>query len=172
MLFRICDFHIKADAFTRSGEQLRFCQKCGHAHPLAAFDGTKHSCRAQLEKHNARRRKRAGKEPRNGSNGRKGRKAASVSPDSDRGEDGLAIRRSSRLETVPKRVIKDDVYEEDGLGEEDTARLEVPKRRSVAKPVDEGMDEQPDSLPMPTLDFSPNDILIGGAPVMRVSNAL
>lgn len=55
---RICDLHIKADVFTREGEQLRFCQRCGYAHPLAEFDGLKHSCRAQLQKHNERRRKK------------------------------------------------------------------------------------------------------------------
>ncbi len=47
--------HIKVDVFLREGEQLRFCQRCGHSHLLAAFDPGKHSCRKQLEKHNARR---------------------------------------------------------------------------------------------------------------------
>lgn len=55
---KICDVHIKADVFFRGGEQLRFCQRCGHPHPLTEFDAGKHSCRKQLEKHNARRRKR------------------------------------------------------------------------------------------------------------------
>lgn len=30
-------------------------QRCGHAHPLSEFDPGKHSCRKQLERHNARR---------------------------------------------------------------------------------------------------------------------
>ncbi|KAI3423834.1 hypothetical protein D9Q98_009670 [Chlorella vulgaris] len=55
---KICVVHIKADVFVRGGEELRFCQRCGHAHPLPEFDPGKHSCRKQLEKHNARRRKR------------------------------------------------------------------------------------------------------------------
>ncbi|KAH7617958.1 putative Squamosa promoter-binding-like protein 4 [Nannochloris sp. 'desiccata'] len=55
---KICDVHIKTDQFCREGVFLRFCQRCGYPHPLDEFDGTKHSCRAQLEKHNARRRKR------------------------------------------------------------------------------------------------------------------
>ncbi|GAB4817623.1 hypothetical protein N2152v2_004669 [Parachlorella kessleri] len=58
---RICEMHIRADAFSRDGEQLRFCQRCGHSHPLADFDPGKHSCRKQLERHNARRRKASGK---------------------------------------------------------------------------------------------------------------
>ena len=44
----------------RQGQELRFCQRCGRAHALDEFDPGKHSCRAQLEKHNARRRKRQG----------------------------------------------------------------------------------------------------------------
>lgn len=55
---KICDLHIKADAFLKHGVQMRFCQRCGHPHGLQEFDHKKHSCRAQLEKHNARRRRR------------------------------------------------------------------------------------------------------------------
>jgi predicted nucleic acid-binding Zn ribbon protein len=53
---RICDVHIRADIFHRDGQPLRFCQRCGRAHDPAEFDPNKHSCRQQLEKHNARRR--------------------------------------------------------------------------------------------------------------------
>ncbi|KAK9814218.1 hypothetical protein WJX72_002446 [[Myrmecia] bisecta] len=48
------------NVFTRSGAEMRFCQQCGRAHELSAFEGRKHSCRDQLAKHNARRRKRQG----------------------------------------------------------------------------------------------------------------
>lgn len=54
---RICDLHIKANSYMMDGKELRFCQRCGHGHPLEEFDGEKHSCRAQLAKHNARRRR-------------------------------------------------------------------------------------------------------------------
>lgn len=54
---RICAIHTKADVFERDGVQMRFCQRCGRSHPLGDFDPGKHSCRAELEKHNARRRK-------------------------------------------------------------------------------------------------------------------
>ena len=53
----ICEKCIKADVFLRDGQHLRFCQRCGHPHPLDEFDIHKHSCRHSLEKHNARRRK-------------------------------------------------------------------------------------------------------------------
>ncbi len=36
----------------------RFCQQCGRLHDLSAFDGARKSCRDQLNKHNARRRRR------------------------------------------------------------------------------------------------------------------
>ena len=36
----------------------RFCQQCGRFHPLSAFEGLRKSCRDQLDKHNARRRRR------------------------------------------------------------------------------------------------------------------
>ena len=41
------------------GRRQRFCQQCGRYHDLAAFDGDKRSCRARLQRHNARRRKKA-----------------------------------------------------------------------------------------------------------------
>ncbi|PNW88053.1 hypothetical protein CHLRE_01g012200v5 [Chlamydomonas reinhardtii] len=56
--FRICDFHLKAEVVLREGIPQRFCQQCGRFHLLSEFDGTKRSCRARLQRHNARRRKR------------------------------------------------------------------------------------------------------------------
>ena len=49
--------HKTADEYLRLGDRVRFCQRCGLAHPLADFDGAKRSCRKKLENHNARRRK-------------------------------------------------------------------------------------------------------------------
>lgn len=60
---KICDLHIKADVFLKQGVEMRFCQRCGHPHGLSEFDHNKHSCRAQLEKHNARRRRRQAAAP-------------------------------------------------------------------------------------------------------------
>ena len=48
----------------REGKRQRFCQQCGRFHDLTSFDGDKRSCRARLQRHNARRRKKsAGKAP-------------------------------------------------------------------------------------------------------------
>jgi len=41
------------------GRRQRFCQQCGRFHDLASFDGDKRSCRPRLQRHNARRRKKA-----------------------------------------------------------------------------------------------------------------
>lgn len=41
------------------GEEVRFCQRCGVAHPLAEYQGTKRSCERQLARHNVRRRRLA-----------------------------------------------------------------------------------------------------------------
>ncbi|CAD7700491.1 unnamed protein product [Ostreobium quekettii] len=57
--YRICDIHIKLPQVVKSGRLQRFCQQCGRFHDLSAFDGNRRSCRDQLNKHNARRRKRA-----------------------------------------------------------------------------------------------------------------
>ncbi|KAK9831502.1 hypothetical protein WJX81_003281 [Elliptochloris bilobata] len=54
---RICDRHIKLASFEHRGRQQRFCQQCGRCHELVCFEGVKHACRAQLAKHNARRRR-------------------------------------------------------------------------------------------------------------------
>jgi hypothetical protein len=43
----------------KDGRLQRFCQQCGRFHDLSAFDGNRKSCREQLQKHNARRRRRA-----------------------------------------------------------------------------------------------------------------
>jgi hypothetical protein len=42
----------------KDGRLQRFCQQCGRFHDLSAFDGNRKSCREQLQKHNARRRRR------------------------------------------------------------------------------------------------------------------
>ena len=53
---RVCPSH-RADMLVMvSGKELRFCQKCRRLQPVDAFDGTKHTCRRQLELNNARRR--------------------------------------------------------------------------------------------------------------------
>eukprot|EP00884_Botryococcus_braunii_P004576 jgi/Botrbrau1/14119/Bobra.182_3s0062.1 len=61
---RICEVHLKLPSFMRAGKQQRFCQQCGRCHELAAFEGTKRSCRVQLNKHNARRRRQKEKQER------------------------------------------------------------------------------------------------------------
>ena len=43
----------------RGGARERFCQQCSRFHSVDAFEGGKRSCRTQLARHNARRRKRA-----------------------------------------------------------------------------------------------------------------
>ena len=60
--YKICEFHLKIPCITREGTQQRFCQQCGRFHNIGEFDGDKRSCRARLQRHNARRRK-AGSEP-------------------------------------------------------------------------------------------------------------
>ncbi|GIL66303.1 hypothetical protein Vafri_19898 [Volvox africanus] len=57
--YRICDVHIKLQQVLKDGRLQRFCQQCGRFHDLTAFDGNRKSCRDQLSKHNARRRRRA-----------------------------------------------------------------------------------------------------------------
>ncbi|KAG1672795.1 hypothetical protein FOA52_002783 [Chlamydomonas sp. UWO 241] len=57
--YHVCEKHIKLPAIVKDGRLQRFCQQCGRFHPLAAFDGARKSCREQLNKHNARRRRRA-----------------------------------------------------------------------------------------------------------------
>ena len=46
--------HLKAALFLREGQEMRFCQRCGRSHTLSEFNPGRHSCRAQLAKHNAR----------------------------------------------------------------------------------------------------------------------
>jgi len=57
--YRVCEAHIRLPAIVKDGRLQRFCQQCGRFHPLVAFDGARKSCREQLDKHNARRRRRA-----------------------------------------------------------------------------------------------------------------
>lgn len=52
--YRICNVHIRLPAFMRQGKLQRFCQQCGRCHELSEFEGSQRSCRAQLDRHNAR----------------------------------------------------------------------------------------------------------------------
>ena len=52
--YRICNVHIRLPAFMRQGRLQRFCQQCGRCHELSEFEGNQRSCRAQLDRHNAR----------------------------------------------------------------------------------------------------------------------
>eukprot|EP00955_Chlamydomonas_euryale_P047590 353725-Chlamydomonas_euryale.AAC.3 len=54
-----CTWTLQAHSITKDGIPMRFCQQCGRFHHLNEFDGEKRSCRARLQKHNARRRKKA-----------------------------------------------------------------------------------------------------------------
>ncbi|KAK9858841.1 hypothetical protein WJX84_006903 [Apatococcus fuscideae] len=56
--YRICEEHLKLSSLLKDGEAQRFCQQCGRFHPLEDFDADKRSCRARLQLHNNRRRKR------------------------------------------------------------------------------------------------------------------
>ncbi|GMH40654.1 hypothetical protein BSKO_08558 [Bryopsis sp. KO-2023] len=55
--YKICEYHLKVSSIIKDAVQQRFCQQCGRFHVLSEFDGVKRSCRARLERHNARRRK-------------------------------------------------------------------------------------------------------------------
>ncbi|PNH12158.1 Squamosa promoter-binding-like protein 3, partial [Tetrabaena socialis] len=56
--YRVCEPHLKMLVIAVEGKDCRFCQQCGRFHELTEFDGNKRSCRARLQQHNARRRKR------------------------------------------------------------------------------------------------------------------
>eukprot|EP00951_Prasinocladus_malaysianus_P027211 scaffold243480_cov44-Prasinocladus_malaysianus.AAC.1 len=56
--YKLCESCIKLQCLTVNGEAMRFCQQCSCLHPVQEFDGKKRSCRAQLNKHKARRRGR------------------------------------------------------------------------------------------------------------------
>lgn len=56
--YKICEYHLKIPSIIREGGRQRFCQQCGRFHNLGEFDGDKRSCRARLQRHNARRRKK------------------------------------------------------------------------------------------------------------------
>lgn len=56
--YKICHHHLKIPSIVRAGHIQRFCQQCGRFHDIGEFDGDKRSCRARLQRHNARRRKK------------------------------------------------------------------------------------------------------------------
>lgn len=64
--YKICEYHLKIPSIVREGSKQRFCQQCGRFHDLGEFDGDKRSCRARLQRHNARRRKKGDTEPAKG----------------------------------------------------------------------------------------------------------
>ncbi|KAL6762320.1 SBP domain-containing protein [Haematococcus lacustris] len=56
--YKICEYHLKVPYVVKDGVQQRFCQQCGRFQPISEFEGVKRSCRARLQRHNDRRRKR------------------------------------------------------------------------------------------------------------------
>ncbi|KAG2450568.1 hypothetical protein HYH02_005069 [Chlamydomonas schloesseri] len=53
---RVCEKHLHAPAVLVNGTISRFCQQCGKWQAVAEFEGSKKSCIATLERHNARHR--------------------------------------------------------------------------------------------------------------------
>ena len=51
----LCALHLKAASVTVGGAPHRFCQKCRRLEPLPLFDGSRRSCRAQLQAVKAKR---------------------------------------------------------------------------------------------------------------------
>ncbi|KAK2075814.1 hypothetical protein QBZ16_001555 [Prototheca wickerhamii] len=115
--------------FHRDGELVRFCQRCGLAHPLADFDGQRRSCRKQLEKHNARRRKKEGAASKSASD----RAASPSEPPSSRSHSGSPlpakseVSGSSHARTHDERVSAAPVRPLSPLGSEGLTG--VPSRR-------------------------------------------
>ena len=58
-----CFLALQVPELVRHDVRQRFCQQCGRFHHLVEFDGEKRSCRARLQRHNARRRKKEGDAP-------------------------------------------------------------------------------------------------------------
>lgn len=165
---KICDIHIKADDFSRDGVQLRFCQKCGNAHPLAEFDGTKHSCRAQLEKHNARRRKRqaeaalqkqakqgdpegaaAAKPPVKTKRGGRRQQAVPVEEDGEPQADAQATRRSNRKRrAVPIGDESEEEAEVQGSPMEGSPLLHTSSAAPKPEEAKQSKDSSPPTLPL------------------------
>ncbi|KAG2440884.1 hypothetical protein HXX76_003738 [Chlamydomonas incerta] len=53
---RVCEKHLHAPAVLVNGTISRFCQQCGKWQAVTEFEGSKKSCIATLERHNARHR--------------------------------------------------------------------------------------------------------------------
>jgi hypothetical protein len=56
---KICENHHRAVAIAINNRPSRFCQQCAALQPVSAFDGERRSCRAALERHNARRQRKS-----------------------------------------------------------------------------------------------------------------
>lgn len=56
---KVCSFHSKADFFLINSAPSRFCQRCGGAHEVSQFEGTRRSCKKALDRYNSKRRAKA-----------------------------------------------------------------------------------------------------------------
>jgi hypothetical protein len=180
---KICDVHIKVDEFSKENIKLRFCQRCGHPHELAEFDGTKHSCRAQLEKHNARRRKRqaeaaakkrgGGKqttsgedleeEEEDGATHQRGRATAATKTIGQSERNQEPTRRSSRRQKTRFTVAEMEMDEDE---EEEQQQKEVAPRPAATvkvppkKTQQEVKEKRQPSPALPLLDFNPSAMVV------------
>ena len=130
---KICEVHVKADSFLRDGAELRFCQRCGHAHSLPEFDVGKHSCRKQLEKHNARRRKRQAARAA-GANEARGSSDDSGAPVPRPRQQSAAARRSTRPRNTHP-VMQQPSSDEEVSQDEAQAAPPAPTAAQVAQPA-------------------------------------
>ena len=55
----MCDTHLRMENVIHEGVVQRFCQQCSRFHLLKEFEPNRRSCRARLQRHNARRRVKA-----------------------------------------------------------------------------------------------------------------
>ena len=55
---KVCNACRTSDCVMKNGKKMRFCQLCSWFHPVDNFEGTRHSCKSALVKHNERRRQK------------------------------------------------------------------------------------------------------------------
>jgi len=85
--YKVCQDHLRVPSVVHEGIVQRFCQQCSRFHALTEFEGDKRSCRARLQRHNARRRRKAAE--------RSSARAASASGAGAAGAGGSYRRRST-----------------------------------------------------------------------------
>lgn len=125
--YKVCNEHLRMPELMHQGIIQRFCQQCSRFHAITEFEGDRRSCKARLDRHNQRRRRKAAERGR----GRKVGGYALSALKSERGPNRTPQHRRRSLD----EIHANDSVDGDSSGDRDSPiQLRLRSARLATKP--------------------------------------